>query len=215
MSKFAGGKAVGTLAVLGGCAALLLAALAAAAEEKPRALKVGVVDVDRLFREYKRNDDETKRLEDRYKALFEDLSKKEEALREAERRLATEAGESTNIELLKKRQELQLKHAELQAEERRVRAEAAAERVKALNALWSDVLSAAAKFGRDRGYDLIVKQQIDPDMPKSAEDFARNVARRTVLYQAASMDCTNDLLKSLNAEYDRGGPGGERPEKGK
>jgi hypothetical protein len=43
----------------------------------------------------------------------------------------------------------------------------------------------------------------------------RGVACRTILYQVANMDCTGDLIKVLNAEYDRGGPAAEKPEKSK
>jgi outer membrane protein len=203
------------VAMAGAAAVLVISALAPAAEEKPRALKVGVVDVDRVFRDYKRNDDESKRLEEKYKARFEELAKKEESLREDERRLAVDAGETPNLDQLKRRQELQYRRAELGVEERRMRAERSAERVKALNSLWSDVLNAAARYGKDKGYDLLIKQQIDPETPKAAEDFARGVASRTVLFQVPNMDCTADLLKALNAEYDRGGHGTEKAEKSK
>jgi len=191
-----------TIAVL--AAAWAAAAPAAPAGEGPRALKIAVVDVDKVLRDYKKSDDLYKQTAERFKPLEEALKQKAEFIRAEQRRLASDPRDPESVELFKEKQAIQMKIAEFQAEDRKFLSDRNAAEVKAMSEVWTDLLAATAKYARDKGLDLVVKQQLREEPSKSKDSFYRNVAGCTVLYRADYLDCTDELLKQLNSEYERG-----------
>ena len=191
--------------ILGAVAALLTAAtLGASAGEGPRPLKIAVVDVDKVLRDYKKSDDLYKQTAERFKPLEEALKQKAEFIRAEQRRLASDPRDPESVELFKEKQAIQIKIAEFQAEDRKFLSDRNAAEVKAMSEVWTDLLAATAKYARDKGLDLVVKQQLREEPSKSKDSFYRNVAGCTVLYRADYLDCTDELLKQLNSEYERG-----------
>ncbi len=192
--------------VIGALAALLAAAaVTASAGEGPRALKIGVVDVDKVLREYKKSDDLYKKLGEDFKPLDEALKKKGEMIRAEQRRLADSDRDANSLELFKDRQALDLKVAEFRTEEKKLLLEKNAAKLRAMNEVWGDMLKAVEKYAKDKGLDLVVKQQLRTDDARTDEAFYRNVAAATLLYYGEHLDCTDDVVKALNAAYERGG----------
>ena len=191
-----------TAAVL--AAALAAAAPAAPAGEGPRALKIAVVDVDKVLRDYKKSDDLYKQVGERFKPLEEALKQKADFIRAEQRRLASDPRDPESVELFKEKQAVQIKIAEFQGEERKFLSDRSAAEVKAMAEVWADLVAATGKYAKDKGLDLVLKQQLREEAAKSKDSFYRNVAGCTVLYHADFLDCTDELLKQLNSEYERG-----------
>jgi outer membrane protein len=197
-------------------AALLAGALAAPAgepaAEKPRALKVGVVDVDRVLRDYQRSKDLYQQIDEQFKRQTDELRKKADAIREEQKRLAADPRDPENVELFKDKQALQLRIAEFQAEEKRFVTERNAAELKAMSQIWDDLVAAVEEHAKDNGFDLILKQQLRTEPAKSKDQFYRNVAGATVLFHTERLDCTDAILKLMNSKHERGAKDPAAPE---
>jgi Skp family chaperone for outer membrane proteins len=201
------GRILGALA-----AALAVSALAASAAEGPRPLKVAVLDVDKVLHDYKKSDDLLKQISERFKPLEEALKKESEFIRAERRRLDDENLDPDSVELFKKKQAIQLRIAEFQTKEKAFLIERSAAELKAMSEVWADLVAATARHAKDKGLDLVIKQQLREEPSKSKESFFRNVAGCTVIYHADYLDCTDEVLKLMNSDYERGGKAPEAPE---
>jgi outer membrane protein len=192
--------------ILGAAAALLTAAvLSAPAAETPRSVKVGVVDINRVLREYKKCEDLVGRINEDFKSQEDALKRKKELIIADQRRLADSEHEADSIELFKDKQALELRMAELQLERKKYAADRGAAKLKAMNEVWGDVTRAIEKRAKDKGLDLVLKLQPRDPNPKAEEVFLHDMDVASVLYHADALDFTDELVKALNAEYERGG----------
>jgi len=201
------GRLLGTVAAL-----LAAASLGASAAEGARPLKIGVVDVDKMLREYKKSDDLYKKISEDYKPLEDALKKKLDMIVADRRKLEDSGRDGKSVEFLRDKQALELRIAELQTEERKFLTERNAAELKAMNDVWDDLTAFVAKLAKDKGLDLVIKQQLRPTDAKSKDSFYRNVSGCTVLYHTDQLDLTDELLKAMNAEYERGGDKAPAPE---
>ena len=197
-------------------AALLAGALwvpaAEAAAERPRALKVGVVDVDRALRDYQRSKDLYQQIDEQFKRQADELRRKADAIREEQKRLAADPRDPESVEFFRDKQALQLRIAEFQAEEKKFVAERNAAELKAMSDIWDDLVAAVEEYAKDNGFDLILKQQLRTEAAKSKDQFYRNVAGATVLFHTGPLDCTDAVLKLMNSRHQRGAKGAPAPE---
>jgi outer membrane protein len=206
-------KAMAVGRMFGALAVLLAAAVwSAPAAEGPRPLKIGVVDIDKVLREYKKSDDLYKKIGEDFAPLEEALKKKSEMIRAEQRKLVDSGRDPESVELFKDRQALELRIAEFRTEEKKLALEAAAAKLRAMNEVWNDLLKAVEKQAKDRGLDLVIKQQLRTGDARNAESFHNNVSACTVLYHSDQLDLTEEMIKAMNAEYERGGKPPATPE---
>jgi Skp family chaperone for outer membrane proteins len=189
------GAAVAGLALCGGSQA--------GAATRRHSLRVALVDVERVLREYKKGNDRYDQIRKEMEPLINEIKQKVQAIREERRRLAADP-RTDAVEYLKKKQELELKIAELERDEKSFLAKKTAKEIAAMMEVWNDVIAAVSKHAKDQGIDLVLKQQVRTGTPKRKSTFYRNVAARTVLYAAAHLDITEEVIKQLNGDYERG-----------
>jgi Skp family chaperone for outer membrane proteins len=190
--------------------ALASAAAAGAGEEpvekpKARALRIALVDVDRVLKEYKKGNDLYDKIRKEIEPLANMIKQKAKYIREQQRQLAaTPDPRADRIDYLKKKHKIEVQLAELQRDEKEYLARRTEKEVEAMTEVWKDVVAAVAKYAKENGYDMVLKQQVRDEKTKTKTGFYRNVAARTVLYSAAHLDITEAIIKQLNTDYDRG-----------
>ncbi len=182
-------------------AAFCLCAAASAGEG--RALRIAMVDVDKVLREYKKGNDRYEQIKKKFEPLATRITQKAKYINEEKRRLAADP-RTDKVAYLKKKQKLQLMVAELRGDEKEYITKRTKEEIAAMMEVWNDVVAATAKYAKDNGLDMVFKQQIRSTTPKTKSTFYRNVAARTVLYSAARLDITDAIAKQLNTDYERG-----------
>lgn len=178
-----------------------LCAVASAGEG--RALRVALVDVDQVLREYKKAEDRYEQIRKKFEPLATRIKQKAKYINDEKRRLDADPRKDP-VAYLKKKQKLQLLVAELRGDEKEYITKRTYEEITAMMEVWNDVIAAVAKYAKDNGLDMVLKQQIRSTRPKTKSTFYRSVAARTVLYSAARLDISEAIVKQLNTDYERG-----------
>lgn len=199
-----------TVALL--CAALSLSGAAArsqAGEDIPRkhALRIAVVDIDRALNEYQKSRDLAKRIADKYQPKVDDLTKKARFIREQQRRLAASPHKKDSPEYLREKHKIKAQAAELEMEEKIYVTERNDEEIEAMIQVWEDFLAGIAKHAKDNGLDLVLKKQktdMRANPPRLKETFMHKVSIHALLYCAEGVDVTDQLVKQMNNDYERG-----------
>ena len=187
--------------------ALCLGAAARAGEggaEARRALRVAVVDVNKVYLEYKKSNDRANAIAEKFKPRVEAIKQKDRHIKEETRRLATSGLKPDSVEFLKRKQKLQVLRAELRTEQKKCFMELETEEIAGMLEVWKDLLAAAEEYSKDNGIDLVINQQVRNHAPRTKETFYNQVAARTVLCAAEGLDITDALVKRLNRNYERG-----------
>ena len=215
-----------TLAILAACGAMLCTGLRAgeAADEQPRPLKIGVVDLEKLFTDYRL----AKELEGELRAEAgrqeDELRKQKEVILEHRRRLAADTRDPDNLDRMKESQKLEYELAEYRSLQEDIRAKIAASRFKNAKKIWSEIEDAVARYAKQKGLDLVIKDQVPINPIGSGAELQAYMNSKAVIYRAPYLDCTAEVLKVLNTDYERGrtavpekppAKGGETPKSGK
>ena len=204
------------ISALGLC--VVLAGIVSSQGEVPTAkdLRIAVVDISRLFKDYKGS-------VDRRKALVELVRSYGKRIKTLRRRVAQKRAElkeyaTGTAEFLAKREEL---GARLK-EERALQAKAAASRnaawVKMLKDLYGDINRSVSEYAKEKKIHLVIKQQSMTDYTGRLGEVTREgmvleISRRTVLHHVASLDITDAVLRRLDAEYAKRAKGKAAPGK--
>jgi Skp family chaperone for outer membrane proteins len=200
--------------ILNATAALLLAVSAAAAGAEPeggepapapapRALRIAVVNIDRVLSEYKKSNDRYEQIEADFAEITKEFAQKVQFVREEQARLAEDA-RTDRVAYLEKKQRIELELAKLAKEEKEMVARRTEKEIEAMMEVWSDTITAVAKYAKDAGLDMVIKQQELSKTPKAKSTFHRRVGAMTVLYSAAHLDITDEVIRQMNTEYERG-----------
>ncbi len=195
-------KRMAYLSVVLAIVAALSGSRADAAGRK-RSLRVALVDVDKVLQEYKKGNDRYDQIRKELEPLINTIRQKAQAIRDEQRRLVQDP-RTDKVKFLKKKQELALKIAEMERDEKLFLAKKTEKEIDAMMEVWNDVIAAVAKYAKENGIDLVIKQQVRSKKPSRKDSFYRNVRARTVLYAAARLDITEQIAKQLNTEYERG-----------
>ncbi|MGE0713675.1 MAG: OmpH family outer membrane protein [Planctomycetota bacterium] len=205
-------QALGPLALGIGLAALAASGVLAQQQPKPaagerRALKVGVVDVGFLFREYKRKDEFENAINAQRKRLKDELDAEQENLR----KLRTEF-EKTNLRkgsepwLLEREK---IKMAQYRWELKGERMQTALKNEVEHNTLQilQEIEGTIAAYGKRYGYDLVLKidkaerEDATGERGDLVEHFQERIFRAQigdVLYHEESVNITKSVLAYLN-----------------
>lgn len=175
------------------------AATVVRADGEPSSLKIGTVDVTKVFAEYEKSRDGRVTLEKHRSEMQDGLDKREKALKKIEQELEVLEAE----EKLKKKAEFDEKRKEYTAyytvnnkELQRKQSE-----------LWKDAYNEIGReirgFGEKNDYDLILKADNDPISGKGLDDIQLRVDIKKVLYHSPRIDLTDEIINILNEKYKR------------
>ena len=95
--------------------------------------------------------------------------------------------------------------AQQKADNEIFRAEYLAVYTEKKTAIYNEVIKIAATIGKDRGYDLILRAeeaQLDSDL-LTEKNITSKIQQRVVLYHAAPLDITEEVIRGLNEEFER------------
>jgi Skp family chaperone for outer membrane proteins len=172
----------------------------AAANPAARALKIGYVDISRVWNEYRRrgdfdNDYKTRRLD----LAHQDRTRTEEIARYQREIEKLAMGTPERLELEEK-----AKTAIKETEEfRRKGAEDLNEKfISMLNRLFGEVLQKIEEIAKEGDYDLIIKDQTPDPNVNSRADAVLQLGQRVVLYAKPQYDLTSAVIKRLNDKYE-------------
>jgi len=177
---------------------------AAGEAAKKRALRIAIVDVDKVLKGYKKGNDRYDKIKKELEPFGNAIKQKAKFIREEQRRLAGDP-RTDKVAYIKKKHRIEVQLAELERDEKDYIKRRTEKEIEAMIEVWKDVVAAVGKYAKDNGIDLVIKQQVrDDHKPQTKSTFYRNVAARTVLYAAAHLDITEEITKQLNKAYERG-----------
>ncbi len=180
-------------------------ATACAAEK--RSLSIAHVDIDRIFNEYTKAKDLGEQLQKEILKPGEDLINRLTREANAKKRDLSKMDPNTNqLDFFKNKQDLEYRVAQIKATQKEIVAKVQARKLEGLTAIMKDLNQAVAKYAKNNGIDLVLRQQRGDSLPpaKSVATFNRMVTAQTILYSAAALDITDAVLKDLNRTYERG-----------
>ncbi len=155
---------------------------AAAADPAPSGGKIGVVSVDRVFKEYKATQDKEQQLQKLSESKQQEREKKVAEIRSLRDELALLNEANREKQKLAIEQKLQ----GLVAFDQQAKAAISDQRDEAVSGLLKEIEGVVTTLAKDKGYDLILSD-------------------RAVLYRADAYDLTDEVLSVLNGRAGKGG----------
>lgn len=182
-------------------AAVLCLVLAAGrdARAKETGLKIGVVNVNKVFDNYKKK-----------RVLEEDLrmarEQKSRVLREKDKEIKRLTEEIKMLELgsearKKRESELEKKQVEFRSFTE-VTASGLSDRKREITeALYLDIAAVVEEFGRSNGFDLIMKWESVDIKSETLDELLYKINQKTVLFAADTVDITQQVIDRMNEKY--------------
>ncbi len=195
---------VGVFAV---AASLCAAAPARAQQAAP--IKLGVVDLAKVFKGYKKSAELEKRINAERDALKAELDAIKKKISDLNKELdLLDFGSPT----YQKKEEEKARAVGLYELKKRRLEDRIKRRWEEYNvALLDDINAVVAEYGKQHGYTLIFKVDTEP-----SKDQKLLAGLRNVLYFAQTIDITNDIVTILNRRYElEGGAAPAKPAAGK
>lgn len=186
--------------------ALMLVGWAAPAT---RGGQIAVVDVARIFEQYKLTQDLESTFEQKRRDLGAEAEKRRESLDQMRRSLA--AFDPTSQDYTQRENEMLKAEVEFQVwstvEEKRLKNE----HKQWLRRIYSDTQRVIGDIARSRGYELVLTyDRLMEDAPDSTA-LRQQILLQKVIYYNEQMDITDEVLTRLNGEYASQNQGGSRP----
>lgn len=203
--------------VLAVVCATLFSGVQARAEDK----RIAVVNIATVFGSYTKVQDIQSKLkvefEPRQKALDED----ERAIKAALAKLQVDGGDPEDPVFFRSKLELEQRKFDFQIKVKKLYVDIEERRKTEMKKVLEEIKAAISAVGRQKKYDLVMRapefnDDFDPtkadlnkkseDSAKSASDLVQRFRENPVLYFAAGVDITTDVVEILNLDYKaRGG----------
>ncbi|NOZ21587.1 MAG: OmpH family outer membrane protein [Planctomycetes bacterium] len=168
---------------------------------KDRAPKIGVVNVTKVYDNYKKKRD----MENDLRAQREQKSR---VIHEKEKEIKRLTDEIKLLELgsdaRKKREaDLEKRQVDLQSFTRVTVGNMATRTREIMQRLYTEVVEAVQKYGRQNGFDLIIKWENVEVESKTMDELLYKINQRTVLFASDHVDITDEVISALNAGYSK------------
>ena len=168
----------------------------------PAPTRIGCIDMERVFKEYKR----FKVTTEQFKA---DLTAKQGELTKLQSEMRRIAGELESLnpsgnDYKAKEAEITRLKVEHEAQREQAQAEFARRESEALAKIYQDVQQMTAAVARSKKMTYVVKVSSEPITGSDPNSVMAAMARSVVFYDPA-MDITNDVVYYLNQQYDKSG----------
>ena len=190
------GKAIAAL-----LAFLLVLPVAASlgAEQKP--LKIGVVNLTKVFEGYKKK----QHLEEELRSVREQKTrvlrqKSDEIMRLREEIKMLELGSE---ERKRKESLLQQKQLDFRNFNEVTASNLLEQKLDVTRTLYEDIIKAISAYGKRENFDLIIKVQDIDTESRTLDELLYKINQHIVLYNAERIDITQDILDILNDYYSK------------
>ena len=198
-----------------GWGAALLGLMATVATARPALAgpDVAVVDITRLMNEHPEAKELDKQLKRAQDAAQADASATEERLRTMRVEIEKLQAEDPSRVAMQKTYEMQRMTAEFSfkwAQQQAMREYAAS-----LEGLYASVVTQVDRYARENGIKIVLQRRMDEPKATAPDDFFLRQRLRVVVWHAAEVDITDEVLERLKASAAAGsipdGPGGPPP----
>jgi len=171
--------------------------------------EIAVVDVARIFEQYKLTQDLESSFEQQQRELTSQAEKKRESLDQMRRSLA--AFDPTSQDYTKRENEMLKAEVEYQVwstvEQKRLKSE----HQNWLRRIYHDTQRVIGDIARSRGYDLVLTYDRLLEDASDSTSLRQQILLQKVIYYNDQMDITEEVLTRLNSEYASQNQGGSRP----
>lgn len=167
--------------------------------ETPEPLKIGVVNLAKVFSEYqKRGDGRVKLMKEKKEKELE-LKKQEAKLKKLEQELEVLEGE----EKLRKQAEHKEKRKSYQAYYEVNNTELLTRQCNLWKAIYNEIIDEVKRTAEREDYDIILKVDSDPVSGNSLEEIQLRVDIKKFLFHSPKVDLTDRIINVLNEKYKR------------
>ncbi|GAX62195.1 outer membrane protein [Candidatus Scalindua japonica] len=164
-------------------------------------IKIGVVDISRVFEKYKKRIDLDSELKGQEKGFQDEINKKRKEIIDLDEEtqlldLGSE-GRSKNENILER------KNVELEGYAKFAERQLLKKYKDFFESIYEEVIQKVEEIGEQKHFDLIIKKE-EPDLKsEQISDLQFKIGIRTVLYHSDSVDITLKIIENLNTSYSR------------
>ncbi len=180
---------------------LLGAVLLAAPARAQQAPKIGVVNVAKVFSNYRKTQElerDLKATRDQKQQVADEKRNELNKLRESIALL-----ELGTDERKKQEEDFQKKQVEFQSFQKVTADALVNKRREATEKLYAEIAKAIGDHGREQNFDLIVKLDDAPITSDSVDELIFKINQRNVIYVSPKLDITDTVLNRLNKAYSK------------
>ncbi len=162
-------------------------------------VKIGVIDIGKVFEKYEKRKDKDQELKDLEKEFQNEINKRRKEIidLDEETQLLDLGSESRrkNEELLE-RKKVEIEGYAKFAEGRLLRRSK-----ELLEMIYDEIVKEVEIIGEKENFDLIIKKE-DPELRgRQITDLQLEIVTKTVLYHSKAVNITSMVVESLNARY--------------
>jgi len=163
-------------------------------------MKIGVVDIVKVFDDYAKSDDLEKDLTEELEVFNNEMKFLKDGLDKLEALIEQLSADS---ELrVEKVSEYAMKKQAYQAKSKAEQKRLAIKQSKLLMELYGDIVGAVGEYAKAEEYTLVLKADSGSVRGESPDEVQLRIAIRPVLYYSSMHDLTDDIIKVLNENYE-------------
>jgi len=179
---------------------LLLASVAPAGAES-KGVTIGVVNITKVFEGYKKKQDLEKELRNTREQKMRTLREKNDQvarLRDEIRML-----ELGSEERKRKEEELERKQLDLKNFGQVTAGNLVEQKLDITQTLYEEISKVIDAYGKEKGFDLIVKYEQVPIESKSLDELLYKINQKMVMFASERIDITDEILDIINEAYSK------------
>ncbi len=164
-------------------------------------IKIGIVDISKVFEKYKKRIDLDQKLKEQEKEFQDEINKKRKEMidLDEETQLLDLGSEnrSENEELLER------KSVELEGYAKFAERQLLKKYKNFFENTYDEVVKKVETIGKQGNFDLIIKKEDSGLESGQISDLQFKIGIKTVLYHSQSVDITSNVIENLNAAYSK------------
>ena len=165
-------------------------------------LKIGVVDINKIFDKFEKRKDLDQQLKDMEVEYKDEIESKKKAMIDLseETQLLDLGSEKRN----KNMETLERKNVELEGYAKLAEKQLTKRYKDAFEKIYEEITKEVDAFGKENNYSLIIKKEDSDLQTNQISDLQFKIGIRTVLYNSNRVDVTANITDRLNASYKKG-----------
>ncbi|MHC4268899.1 MAG: OmpH/Skp family outer membrane protein [Planctomycetota bacterium] len=165
-------------------------------------LKIGVVDINKIFDKFEKRKDLDQQLKDMEVEYKDEIESKKKAMIDLseETQLLDLGSEKRN----KNMETLERKNVELEGYAKLAEKQLTKRYKDAFEKIYEEITKEVDAFGKENNYSLIIKKEDSDLQTNQISDLQFKIGIRTVLYNSNRVDVTANITDRLNARYKKG-----------
>jgi Skp family chaperone for outer membrane proteins len=194
-----------TVAVLLATAGSLIAA------EKPSGMKIGFVNLKKVFTDFLRSKTMEKEIENFQNEEEKKLEKMKKDINDLEKEL--DLVRRSSKEWFNIRKDIVRKRKALETDEKLAKIEIQRRLLKATEEIYEDILAQISDYSKKNGFAMVLKIETGRIDSESSVELSMKVNSRGVLFFRKDLEITDAIIHGLNASYS--GPGEKKDDEKK